>query len=388
MSTRSGLDSRNITDSDSLLVIDKLYEAALDTVSWSAFIDFLAGLLPCLGGQYLAFNQSTGRMTASVFSGLHSEDINRRYLQYWSLHDPRLTILPGADGGDWAVYHQVLKKGGPSTSRFYQDFLDPAGIRHMTVFRGISCQGIVPILTLFHGPEDRPLGGEASLWLKGLRPHFARALRLHAESRQLRRESAGLQLVLNALDYPALLLEESSIVAFGNRAAEEWLASSTHLHLKDRQLKARGSEGNACLALLLQAVRNRRSEVLALRCPEGGKPWQIAVCPLWIDAGSAPDTPEEGFIAPLNPCFVTVANPQAKTSLSLEHLQALFGLTAATARVALNLAEGMSLQEIAREHGVSINTVRSQIRQVMERMGAHRQTELVRIIGALPRLKY
>lgn len=389
MNTRSAPDAHAITGSDSLLVVEKLYEAALDTASWSGFIDFLAGLLSCVGGQYLAFDQLTGRLTASVFSGFHAEDINRRYLQHWSPHDPRLTILPGADSGDWASYHQVLNKGGPSTGRFYQDFLNPAGIRHMTVFCGTACQGIVPVLTLFQSAEDRPFSGEASIWLEGLRPHFTRALRLHVESRQLRRESAGLRLALNTLDYPALLIQDGGVVVFGNRAAQEWLANSAHMHMKDRQLKARSSEGNACLALLLQAVRNRRCEVLTLRCPEGGKPWQIAVCPIRIDdTAGAPDTPGEDLIAPLDPCFVTVANPQAKTSLSLEHLQTLFGLTTATARVALNLAEGMSLQEIACEHGVSINTVRSQIRQVMERTGAHRQTELVRIIGALPRLKY
>jgi DNA-binding CsgD family transcriptional regulator len=63
-----------------------------------------------------------------------------------------------------------------------------------------------------------------------------------------------------------------------------------------------------------------------------------------------------------------------------------FGLTAAEIRLAAQLAEGLSLKEAAEELGVSVNTLRNQLRAVFDKMGLNRQSELVRALTQLSSL--
>lgn len=60
-----------------------------------------------------------------------------------------------------------------------------------------------------------------------------------------------------------------------------------------------------------------------------------------------------------------------------------FGLTPAETRLAARLKEGLTLKEAAEDLGVSLNTVRNQLRAVFEKMGLGRQSELVRALAQL-----
>jgi DNA-binding CsgD family transcriptional regulator len=62
---------------------------------------------------------------------------------------------------------------------------------------------------------------------------------------------------------------------------------------------------------------------------------------------------------------------------SLQQLKSLYGLTHAEARIAIKLCEGNSPSECAKNMGVSITTIRTQLRALMEKTNSHRQTELL-----------
>jgi DNA-binding CsgD family transcriptional regulator len=61
-------------------------------------------------------------------------------------------------------------------------------------------------------------------------------------------------------------------------------------------------------------------------------------------------------------------------------LQQVFGMTRAESRIATRLICGESLQEIASESGVTIGTVRSQVKALFAKTGTHRQAELVALL--------
>jgi DNA-binding CsgD family transcriptional regulator len=64
--------------------------------------------------------------------------------------------------------------------------------------------------------------------------------------------------------------------------------------------------------------------------------------------------------------------------LSPDRLAALFDLTAAEGRLWADLAGGATLAEIAGRRRVSVNTLRVQLARVFNKVGVHRQTDLVR----------
>ncbi|MFM9835856.1 MAG: helix-turn-helix transcriptional regulator, partial [Methylophilaceae bacterium] len=62
---------------------------------------------------------------------------------------------------------------------------------------------------------------------------------------------------------------------------------------------------------------------------------------------------------------------------SQAQLKSLYGLTQAEARLALKLCEGSTPSECAKNMGVSISTIRSQLRALMEKTNSRRQAELL-----------
>jgi DNA-binding CsgD family transcriptional regulator len=75
-----------------------------------------------------------------------------------------------------------------------------------------------------------------------------------------------------------------------------------------------------------------------------------------------------------------VAAPKAPP---VELVQSLFDLTPTEARVARSLASGKTVEDIASDGGVSLNTVRTHVRGVLEKTGCNRQAELIALLTGL-----
>lgn len=68
------------------------------------------------------------------------------------------------------------------------------------------------------------------------------------------------------------------------------------------------------------------------------------------------------------------------------NLRESFGLTPAETRLAARLKDGLTLKEASGELGVTINTVRNQLRAIFEKVGLSRQSELIRALTQLSSL--
>jgi GAF domain-containing protein len=64
-----------------------------------------------------------------------------------------------------------------------------------------------------------------------------------------------------------------------------------------------------------------------------------------------------------------------------EALRSNFGLTAAEADIALGIARGETLSALATVRGITIATARTQLKVVFEKLGAHRQSQLVALLS-------
>lgn len=61
-----------------------------------------------------------------------------------------------------------------------------------------------------------------------------------------------------------------------------------------------------------------------------------------------------------------------------------FDLTPAEARVAVQIASGATVKEIALRSGAALPTVRTQLNSIMAKTGVDRQVDLVRVLLTLP----
>lgn len=61
-----------------------------------------------------------------------------------------------------------------------------------------------------------------------------------------------------------------------------------------------------------------------------------------------------------------------------------FGLSPTEARVAVQLAQGAVIKQIAKAHGTSVSTIRTQVVSILNKTGVRRQADLVRLVAQLP----
>jgi DNA-binding CsgD family transcriptional regulator len=66
--------------------------------------------------------------------------------------------------------------------------------------------------------------------------------------------------------------------------------------------------------------------------------------------------------------------------VSNEVLSALFDLSPAEARLVRTLLEGCGLRPAAELLGISLNTAKSQLKVVFDKLGCERQSDLVRVV--------
>jgi DNA-binding CsgD family transcriptional regulator len=229
------------------------------------------------------------------------------------------------------------------------------------------------LISLERDYERGPVEPAILSQLDVLRPHLARsalmAARLGIERARVTSETLAL------IGLPAVVFDQRGKVLAVNRLAES-LTEQIHWRAHDR-VSLKDSAGDA---LFQQAIETldvsdaAPTRSFALRGPEGGAAMVAHVIPIRRTA-------RDIFIRCAGLLVLTpVALPQAPP---VELVRSLFDLTPAEARVARSLATGGTAEEIASTGGVSLNTVRTQVRGVLEKTGCRRQAEVVALLSGI-----
>ena len=80
--------------------------------------------------------------------------------------------------------------------------------------------------------------------------------------------------------------------------------------------------------------------------------------------------------------MVLIVNPDWQTP-SERSVSAFFGLSPAEGRLAASLMQGHKLADIARDSGVEVTTLRTQLSSILRKVGVERQVDLVRVLSSI-----
>ena len=255
----------------------------------------------------------------------------------------------------------------------YRDVWRPQGV-------GWSMATAIPIPTgenatfvLSRRTEFGPFDRASAARLDEFRPHLARSVLISARLQLERARVAGEALA--ALGVPALVVDERGTVLSANMLIESmtdhvvWRAFG-RVSLKD---KAADRLLRDAIAMIdAESARGVRS--FPVRDPEAETAMVAHVIPIRLSA-------RDIFLRCAAVLAMTpVAAPKAPP---VELVQSLFDLTPAEARVARSLASGKTVEDIASDGGVSLNTVRTHVRGVLAKTGCDRQAEVVALLSGL-----
>ncbi|MDN7141314.1 helix-turn-helix transcriptional regulator [Pseudomonas sp. JQ170] len=228
-----------------------------------------------------------------------------------------------------------------------------------------------------------------------LLPHLRRALHLHAQLD--RSESLGSLYfqAISRLSVATIVLDESGSVLQLNPVARDILDSNDGLKLVGGRLEATYPSDNRELTRLVRDAfqRGRQGDVghcnaaaLSISRPSGqvnlGVVVELIPSQEWVEGKGQPTV------------VVYVRDAVGKSLVSNLATAQLYNLTPAETGLAMELANGLSLEEASEVLNIRRNTARAHLRSIFSKTGVRRQTELVRILlnsvvalgppGALP----
>lgn len=214
---------------------------------------------------------------------------------------------------------------------------------------------------------------------EALLPHLRRALHIH--NLLDRSESLGelYSQAIGRLSVGTIVLDDTGKVLEQNLIARELLAANDGLKLVGGRLEASYPSDNRELQQLIRNAFARHAgdpltvaSAMSVARPSGQVSLGVVVEPVpsqeWAEGKGQPAV------------VVYIRDAAGKSLASTTAAKQLFNLTPAETALAMELANGLSLEEAAESLNIRRNTARAHLRSIFSKTGVRRQTELVRIM--------
>lgn len=207
-------------------------------------------------------------------------------------------------------------------------------------------------------------------------PHLRRASQLHNLLDRSESLSELYSQAISRLSVATLVLDESGSVLRINPVAQEILASCDGLKLVGGRLEATYPSDNRELQRLIRGAFSpdapKSAEAMSVTRPSGLVSLGLVVEPIpsldWAEGKGQPAA------------LVYIRDAVSKSLASEVVTKQLFNLTKAETALAMELTNGLSLEEAAEALNIRRNTARAHLRSIFSKTGVRRQTELVRIL--------
>lgn len=264
-------------------------------------------------------------------------------------------------------------------SRYYREYARPSDVYHVMGADLATQSGIIRLrIARAHG---QPAFSEQDKALcSRLLPHLRCSLDFH--SLLDRRESMGkvYSEAINRLSIASLVLDEAGNILQFNAVARTLLSQADGLKRVGSRLEASYPSDNRELYKLIRYAAESRaglniqsvSGAISVARPSGQVSLGVVIEPIrstgWVEGPGQPVA------------MVYVRDAVGGVQMSSKVAQDLFAFTPAETTLALELANGLSLEETAEKLGITRNTARAHLRSIFAKTGIKRQAELVRVI--------
>jgi DNA-binding CsgD family transcriptional regulator len=351
-------------------LIDRIYECAFVPEFWPGVLDELAGLADASGGLLFAVREKVLNWTASsALSGVFQSYVT----DGWFARCTRRVCLFSQNQPIFLVEHDFWTQDQLDQNPIYRDFFRPRGLGWSAGTGLMMPTGDNIVFSVERAYARGPIEKDQVNILNSLRPHLARAALISA--RLGLQNAKGASNALAELGLPALIMDESGVVIEANALMTD--LPSHVLWRAQNRIVLTDTRANALLWAALPALDAPSAPAasvhsFALRGADGRAAMVAHMLPI---RRSAHDIFGRSY------ALLIVTPVTARRAPGVELLRSLFDLTPSEARVARGLATGDSLDDIAASGGVSRNTVRSQLQQVLEKIGCSRQAEVTALLS-------
>lgn len=366
-------------------LLQVLYSAPLQQEQWQRFLTLVCGYTGSSLGVFISADTCSGLAILAENGGQKGQTVsayNREYAQ----SDPfRPAVVRRCRRWDpVGVYSEdeLIPTEEFLQSEIYRGLLGPANLRHAAITILACTVRRLDAISLWRTPEEGPASADARGLMELLIPHVQTALKVRRVLGVMEQQLASAEAMANASPTATFVLTRHGNLKHCNTAAESLMRSGDGLTLANGRLGASEARSGAALAELLLEVASpafspcgpQRERFVSLERTAGKRPLQAIATPL----------PESHRQRSGGDVMLLVTDPERPFNFPDDALHALYDLTPAETEVANGLLMGYGAEEIACLRRVSAATVRQQLKSMLSKTGAGRQSEMVRLFMTLP----
>lgn len=382
----------DLSEQSFLRFIDLIYEAAEKPERWRALYDELQRAIGVMSIHMLAMDKRHGTLSYSDGANMPVQG-ELAYMQHYRFIDPRWPIILQRGVGEWTHCHEVLDEQVVATHPFYQEFLLPYDRRYMTATKLVDTGEATVVIATLSSASQGPLSPEACVFMNRLLPHLQRACRIGIQNFVYSSQALVGHLLVSKLRQPVVLMTLAGDVMQTNEAAQELLRSTRLVGVDGGKLKLPRRQLDELLRRCSELEQELKAGEAAAQPAGDAVSSQFRSLRIGDERG---DESVYAFFTVLSPqgtmgtfglrpvVMLLFYHPASAPAIDSGLLYAVFGLTPAECRIATLLAEGLSLKQIAQVQGTQHETVRKQLRSIMQKTSTNRQPELIRLLLHLP----
>ena len=364
-------------------LLPALHDAALDDARWPAaarLIDEACGAT----GNSVIVGEGTGDAARVSFAAFYRRgerrlDLERDYYDNYFHQDERVPRLIRLRDGKLVRNADLFSAAERQTSATWNEILPRAGTRNGLNVRLRGLHGL-RVTWVLADPVAADWETARIRTIRRLLPHLGNFV--HVRQALAAAEALGSSLIrlLDNARLGVIHLDRRGRIVEANDCARHLLRQDSGLWEQDGVLRARLPESDARLRRLLAAAL----PTLGGRAAGGAMlVGNAALVPqLTLHVHPAP-VRQMDFGAPGAGALVLIDRLD-RHPLDAEQVGSVLGLTPAESRVAVGLAEGRTVPDIAAASGRAASTVRIHLKRIHRKLGVSRRADLVRLVLSVP----
>lgn len=378
----TGVSSHRLTE-----LTGSVYETIERPERWPHVLAEIAVTLNAKSGLVRTLDLQGQRRVLSSHHHNLDEQLQSEYCGGLVSDDPYLEALRSRPAGRMVTNDDLIDLERFRNTWFYPHYLGPLDNHYIVGgFVEQDDEGRYTIIGFHRHRASVQFDRDELGLVQHLTPHVKRAVRLQRVLGQERRRADSAERALDALSVAALLIDRQAHLVHANERGERLLRNGHGLRLCDGQVTASDAAVAGTLDALIARARDGAEgrippivESMLLPARDAGASQLLAVAipverPISSLREQWPDTRIALYVGDLDDTG----------TLRPDVLRTLYGLTVAEARLAIAIARGRELAQLAADWNVSTETLRSQLKAIFAKTGVHRQVELVRLLAGAP----
>jgi len=367
-------------------LLDVLYRSVLHPENIGEFVTELQQVTKAHSAAVVVHDYATGNGHVPVLLGLPvgaAMAYEQRYAaqNLWFERNASQTQTGSTHLSDDYVSLRELKQ-----TEYWREFLSLIDIDHCVDSCGIRDHGKVVMLNVFHSHRNKHLIPSSLALFKQLTPHWVNACAIQRKLGLLEETLTRMQQALNKVALAVVLLDSTGAICRMNEGAERLLRSAALVGQRARRLAARQPQDAQALDHAVAAALTTGTELganpnvtsqLVLHDAQGQPAAFVSVHALIVPRAPDPETRQARALV-----FIRPLNGSDANGLS-EALIALYRLTASEARFAVALQACGDLAKASADVGIRVDTARTKMKQIYDKIGLHNQAGLAKLISDL-----